>query len=141
MAFGYEFVDLTDEQKLQRRSLLDLHAFYAQISFLVVFATVAGLRWIAHVLNRGVGAAEEEESGFDSPSSAELKYAEQSRVSSEVAKARLKLRQWLWRAGDPVREGWGSWGEWIAGTIWSVWILFLCMNQTGHGKFQRFSLP
>ncbi|RHZ47220.1 putative metalloreductase Fre8 [Aspergillus thermomutatus] len=44
------------------------------------------------------------------------------------------VRQWrsiLWWLEDEVAPGWGAREHWILGAAWALWLLILCIHQTG----------
>ncbi|KAF2101843.1 hypothetical protein NA57DRAFT_64528 [Rhizodiscina lignyota] len=139
MAFGYAFLDLTKEDKLDRRHLLDLYASIAQISAVAILVLLQ-LRFIASwALTRFAVAPDSE-----MPSSPYLKAEKQNRHSlSFLRRFSLFSRQVQWWMGEEVIRGWGTRGEWVGGALWTLWLLFLCVNQTGQDYFaltKRFGI-
>ncbi|OCK81285.1 hypothetical protein K432DRAFT_295836 [Lepidopterella palustris CBS 459.81] len=123
MAFGYEFVTLTEPEKEQRRHLLDLYATVAQWSALGVFALFQFyflLSWLA-------GSDAETER----PKSPFQQHAK-VKGTSWTRKTQQALRRVFWWAGKSVRNGWGTRGEWIVGMAWTSWLLLLSIYRTGN---------
>ena len=135
MAFGYDFVDLTDEQKHERRILLDRYAYIAQASALVFLACIAAFR----LFPRPRSSTFDNPSEYDSPSSPHVKHAS----LKGLGKGKDVRHSWIrfkWFMSRPVGENWGTVGEWACGSVWVLWMLFLCVNQTGNGTM-HFLLP
>ena len=129
MAFGYEFVTLTELEKEQRRYLLSLYPTIAQWSALGVFVFFQMyflLSWLA------------ERSALERPKSP---FGRPGKIKSRawVRKLQQTFQRASWWAGKSIRRGWGTRGEWIAGFAWTVWLLFLSIHNTGNGmKFTFF---
>ena len=129
MAFGYEFVTLTELEKEQRRYLLGLYPTIAQWSALGVFVFCQLyflLSWFA------------ERSALERPKSP---FGRPGKIKSQtwIRKLQQTFQRASWWAGKSVRRGWGTRGEWIAGSAWTVWLLFLSIHNTGNGmKFTFF---
>lgn len=127
---GYSFVDLTEEQVHDRRVMLDHHAFIAQLSVLAIpllvqFYHLSSWGW------KRFGLGDEEQS----PSSPYLKAdAERDKISclSGVKHRITKVRWWV---AEEVLQGWGTRNQWISGTAWMVWLLVLCVKDTGDGMY------
>ncbi|KAI3325834.1 ferric reductase like transmembrane component [Xylariaceae sp. AK1471] len=129
MKWPYQFVDLDAAQKQARRHALDRYGLIAQLSTLApvaVFLLYHLVRWaIARVTGsiRGTYAAV--------PGSPASKRRRLSVVGSWIATAR-KIAWWL--GDDAVFLGW-SWGprdQIIAGVVWTIWLLVLCVVDTGN---------
>ncbi|TVY57591.1 Ferric/cupric reductase transmembrane component 2 [Lachnellula cervina] len=122
-SWPYHFVDLNDQQKHQRRILLDRYGVYAQLSALVPVAVILLLRLGTWVLSER--KRQHEYSAV--PSSPGLK---RERLSSSGALLRSYRRLEWWLESD-VGGGWGVRGRWIAGLAWGAWLLFLSVHRTG----------
>lgn len=128
MAWPYHLVDLTDDEKLERRELLDRYGVYAQLSALIPI--------LGYQLYRlGVWVySERQRSKVDYsevPTSPGLKRRRHSTTGTVVRKWR-SVRWWL--EGE-VAPGWGVRGRLVAGGLWVTWLLFLCVHKTGDGKY------
>jgi hypothetical protein len=42
-----------------------------------------------------------------------------------------KLRWWL---SKDIVGRWGTRGEWIGASVWTIWLLYLCIANTGNGR-------
>lgn len=125
MVFGYEFTTLNDDQKHARRHLLEYYPLVAQTSALTIFAGFQlcfALSWLA---NRGLGYERPRSPSFN-------KRLEGHRTW--LLKAQQGGDQLLWWMKNDVVRGWGTRAEWIGGGVWTVWLLFLCIVQTGNGE-------
>ena len=126
MARPYHFIDLGDEQKLQRRELMDRYGLYAQLSALIPILGYQIYRlgvWIyTERLDSKVSFSED-------PSSVPLK-----RQGDKTSGVIQRWRSVLWWLEDEVAPGWGSIIHWIAAGCWTSWLLFLCIHKTGDGK-------
>jgi hypothetical protein len=128
MTWPYHLVDLTAEQKHERRLLLDRYGVYAQLSALIPILAYQLYRLGAWV--------------YSERQRPRVKYMEVP--SSPVAKKRRHttsatiVRKWrttLWWLEGEVAPGWGLRGHWIAAGCWTTWLLFLCIHKTGDGMY------
>lgn len=127
--FGYSFVSLTKDQVHARRILLDHYAFIAQTSILAILAGIQ-LYHLSSWLSRRNGEDEEDRA----PSSPYLKAVANNGMGSWTQKARLYSARVRWWMGDEVKPSWGTKGEWICGSVWLIWLLTLCIMDTGEGE-------
>lgn len=126
MGWPYHLLDLTNDEKHQRRLALDRYAAYSQLSALVPILAYQLYRLVAWVYS-GRQRAKVRYSAI--PSSPGLK---QSRTSTAGAVVR-RWRAFVWWLEGEVAPTWGLRIHWIAGTSWMAWLLFLCIHQTGEG--------
>lgn len=128
----YHFVDLTHEQKLQRREYLDYYSFLAQISVIVpILATQCYLlvTWIQRRVQK--------QQDLQTPSSP---YVKQARLGHgfNVSSLTSRWRVFAWWCGDAVEIAgvyWGTRGEVIGAGVWTLWLVVLCFLQTGDGEY------
>jgi hypothetical protein len=131
MAWPYHLVDLTDDEKHERRLLLNQYGVYAQLSALVPILAYQLYRLGSWVYS------ERQRSKVDYsaiPSSPGLKRKGNS-TSGAIVK-RWRVTKW-WLEGE-VAPGWGLRGHWIAAVSWTSWLLFLCIHRTGDGMWSPF---
>jgi len=120
----WHFLDLTQDQKHERRILLDRYGAIAQASVLVPLVLLQlyfGLCWLHDRSKRN--------QDLDQKS---------ARIQSNVLlRAITLIRQWTWWAGESV-EIFGYHvsirGELVAAISWTAWLILLCVLQTGDGK-------
>lgn len=119
----WHFVDLTQDQKHERRILLDRCGAIAQASVLVplvVLQLYFGVCWLHDRLRRSHDI-------------------DQKTIHDQsLFQAITRIRQWIWWAGEPVEVlGYhvSTRGDLIAATAWTAWLLLLCVLQTGDGKY------
>lgn len=128
MGWPYQFVDLTDAQKLTRRTLLDTYGLAAQASAGVVLIVIQ-LYFVAQWLRqRGDGSAE--------PGSPSLKHSRQGGRLNTRAIDQC-WRRFEWWSGDALivfGADCGTKGQILAATLWTAWLLVLCFAETGNGK-------
>ncbi|KAH7135705.1 ferric reductase NAD binding domain-containing protein [Dendryphion nanum] len=122
MAFGYEFVTLNQEQKHARRVLLEYYPKIAQVSVLLVVALFQLTFFISWFAKRG-----QSEPGSPSLSKAKEKWG-------FLKGFRRGLTSMKWWLKKPLISAWdcGSRGDWAFGSIWTLWLLTLCLLQTGN---------
>jgi hypothetical protein len=112
MAWPYYFIDLGDEQKLQRRELLDRYGLYAQLSALIPILGYQLYRlgaWIyTEKLNSKVVFSED-----PSPVPSKRRGDKTSGIVVQT------WRSVLWWLEDEVAPGWGLIGHWIAASCWT----------------------
>jgi predicted nucleic acid-binding Zn ribbon protein len=125
-AFGYSFETLNKDQKHQRREYLNWYGFVAQWSVILIFA----LFQVAFVISRLVKSGLK----YETPKSPSF--------TKRPGGGKGWLRRWQsgctrimwWMAKDVIRGwNWGTRGEWIGATVWTVWLLYLCIAHTGNG--------
>jgi hypothetical protein len=126
--FGYKFISLTPDQVAERRIHLDHYANIAQFSqVIIIFIAVVG-PWIATSLLTSTT-----KQVLGRPSSPESKHISETRNLDWRSKGLQTWRTLQWRLGDVVSPGYGSYGQWIGGTFWSLWLLYLCIDKTVPG--------
>jgi hypothetical protein len=130
MGWPYHLLDLTHEQKHERRLLLDRYGVYAQLSALIPILGYQLYRLAIWVYSE----RQRPKTGYSAiPSSPTLKRARTSASGTLSA----RLRSIVWWLESEVAKGWGLRGQWIAAACWLSWLLFLCVHQTGEGKILR----
>jgi hypothetical protein len=133
MAWPYHLLDLTHEQKHERRLLLDRYGVYAQLSAFIPILAYQLYRlavWVYSERKRS------KVSYSAIPSSPTLK---RSRASTSGNFAR-SWRTTIWWLEGEFAQGWPSRGKLIAAGVWISWLLFLCVHNTGEGKYFVFQL-
>ncbi|KAJ4337931.1 hypothetical protein N0V87_004278 [Didymella glomerata] len=122
-AFGYSFEPLNDAQKHERRENLDYYGFAAQWSVLVVFALFQmsfGIRWI---VTKGLR--------YEQPKSPSFNKGRENTLGWLKSLHSRYARMMWWMQKDVIKRwDWGTRGEWIGGTVWTVWLLYLCFVNT-----------
>jgi hypothetical protein len=117
---GYEFVTLDEQGKELRRKDLDHAAFLAQISQLVVIFAIVLFRFGVKYLQKDAYAVRKPREGKSQQGS--------------LSTAALKLLQVMqWQLQDEIRPGYGTIGQWLGGTAWTLWLAFLCVHKTAPG--------
>jgi hypothetical protein len=131
MRWPYEFVDLTDAQKHDRRVLLDAYGLVAQASAGVVLILIQ-----LYFLAQWVRQQRTSSDGVDVPSSPSLKNSQKGRRLNTRVVAQW-WRRLTWWTGDSVKllgVDLGTNGQITAAVTWTVWLLYLCFAETGNGK-------
>ncbi|KAG9247478.1 ferric reductase-like protein like transmembrane component [Calycina marina] len=124
MSWPYHFIDVSDDQKHERRVLLDRYGICAQLSVLVPILGFQLYRlaiWVSSARSRAKTAYSEV------PGSPMLKYR---RPSTSRTLGR-KWRSASWYLSDEFVPSWGRRGRLIGAGIWTAWLLFLCVHKTG----------
>ena len=125
MAFGYEFIlTLDDEQKGQRRLLLNHYAVVAQLSLFTIPLLCLICVFISKVASYGLGNERPRSPSFNKQPDGTLTW---------LSKARQHQVQLVWWMKKDVIQNWGTRGEWLAGGIWTTWLLYLSIVDTGNG--------
>ncbi|ETS76287.1 hypothetical protein PFICI_11674 [Pestalotiopsis fici W106-1] len=132
MAWPYEFLELTKAEKQERRLSLDRHAGYSQLSALVpvvIFLLVRFASWVSLKISA-------RNQKYDQvPGSPVSKYKRSNESSTSPA---ATLRKTTWWLGDDVvfaGQNWGRRDTLIFGSVYTVWLLFLCVQGTGRDYF------
>lgn len=134
MSWPYHFVDLTQEDIIKRRTLLDRYGVYAQLSALVPVFTYQLYRlavWVSYQRRRPQVGYAQVPSTPGSPVQKQIRLS----TSGELAK---QWRSTLWWLEGELYPGWGLRGHWIAGLTWASWLLFLTGHRTGDGEYPLF---
>lgn len=130
MGWPYEFLTLDEQQKHARRLALDKYAAYAQLSVLVP----VGLFLLCRLAVWAAKAATARRGSYDAiPNSPQLK---RQRESAWI-KLRIQVDKVKWWLGEDVYlfgQLSGQRDVWILGTAWMVWLLYLCVAETGQGE-------
>jgi hypothetical protein len=128
MGWPYQFVDLTDAQKISRRTLLDTYGLLAQVSAGVVLILIQ-LYFVAQWTRRYRDSS-------DVPSSPSLKHSSKGgRLNTQAIGRWWKRLEW-WSGDSLVIFGLecGTNGQVTAAVCWTAWLLVLCFAETGNGK-------
>lgn len=127
----YRFADLTHEQKLMRRELLDYYAVVAQASVLIPLLVISSLR-----LYKILHARLQNGTASQIPSSPYVKAAK-SHYKYSYAGIKDVWQRFQWNCGDSLRL-WrfdvGTKGEILAAVVFTAWLLVLTFVQTGDGR-------
>ena len=125
MVFGYDFVTLDDSQKSQRRSLLNHYAFVAQLSVLIIPASCLLRLFFANVARFGRNNGRPRSPSFNKQPDGKEPW---------FSKARQYRDQSVWWMKKDVIHSCGTRGEWLGAGIWTTWLLYLCIINTGDGN-------
>jgi len=129
-ALGYYFETLNDQQKHQRRDYLDRYGFAGQWSVLAVFALFQLSFFVNWMVSSGLQ--------YERPKSPSFTKGPTDKFGwlRKVQSLSTKIKWWL---GKDVLQGWdwGTRGEWVGGSVWAVWLLYLCVAKTGNGKLDQ----
>jgi hypothetical protein len=131
MEFPYQFLDLTKEEKHLRRLTLDRYGNYAQLSALVPIALYLLYRAVVRVSDWAL-ARFRKTSYAAVPSSPVLKVRRNSNRGGWATVA----RKWKWWLQDDISllgHHVGQRDQWIFGSFWAAFLLFLCVPETGRG--------
>lgn len=131
MAWPYKFIELDEAARISRRQVLDRYGFLAHGSVLIVLATFFFYRIAVLLVKR---FKRNHTSYAAVPGSPGLKRQRQNAFGSWIAVAR-KTAWWLEDDVNFLGQNWGQRAEFIFGSIWTLWLLFLCINGTGNGEF------
>ncbi|RYP76958.1 hypothetical protein DL770_007132 [Monosporascus sp. CRB-9-2] len=127
-AAAIHFLDLDQAAKQSRRQALNYYGFVAHGSVLIVLILFSVYRAGAYLVRR---SRRDRTSYAAVPGSPVLKEQRQSALGSWSATTRSAV----WWLGDEVTflgRNWGQRGELVLGSLWAVWLLFLCVIGTGH---------
>ncbi|KAK8169974.1 ferric reductase like transmembrane component-domain-containing protein [Phyllosticta citrichinensis] len=120
--FGYEFVDLDKAATVARRQSLDLYASIAQWSILPILALIQ----LSFLLQWTITKCAREAPRSPHPQPMTIGR------STWVNRTRESWTKFRWWADEPLRNGWFTRGETMLAGVWTVWLLFLCVYQTGN---------
>lgn len=128
----YHFVDLTPEQKHQRREALDFYGNLAQVSAIVPLLAIQGYFFVSWIQKKWQNKGD-----VQTPSSP---YAKQARLGHGLSVSGLEARwrSFAWWSGDSVDLGgmhWGTKGGVLGAGVWMGWLVLLCFVGTGDGMY------
>ena len=124
-ALGYYFETLNDEQKHQRRNYLDWYGFVAQWSVLVIFALFQVGFAVSWLMKSGLKHDQPKSPSFNKRPFDKLGWLRGVQSGCD------KMIWWMRK--DVIKSwNWGTRGEWIGATVWTVWLLYLCIAHTGN---------
>jgi hypothetical protein len=128
---GYHFVEKTPELVASRRIALDWYSTLAQLSQFVVLLTIPFCQFVFSAIVKSSGNKYEADGDISlvSKRSGGAKY----NAKGKVAAAARWTRIIKFRLGTEVLKGYGTYGEWIFGLLWGVWLGFLCVSETAPG--------
>ncbi|KAK3111163.1 hypothetical protein LTR53_013860 [Teratosphaeriaceae sp. CCFEE 6253] len=138
MGWPYHFVDLSSEQKDDRRRLLDYYGALAQLSLLIpllVQQCYFVAKWLATRWRSG--------GDIDAPSSPCAKHERSNGVLSSAKAISRRLHWWSSGACSILGVHVGTNGEALAEFSWTAWLLLLCVLQTDDDYFhltKRFGI-
>ncbi|KAI1488474.1 ferric reductase like transmembrane component [Biscogniauxia mediterranea] len=128
MGWPYQFVALDADGKQARRHSIDRHAAYAQLSAFLPVCLFLLYRLAAWLVRKTLSSDRVAYSAVpDSPGLKKQRHT----LSGYCA---TWLRRVSWWLGDDVLflgQNWGRRDQLIAGVGWTVWLLFLCVVNTG----------
>jgi hypothetical protein len=123
-AFGYYFESLDHQQKHQRREYLKWYGFVAQWSVLVIFALFQISFFLRWTMNSGLKHEQPKSPSF-------TKEKDKLGWLRKLQSITTKTKWWL---SKDVVGGWGTRGEWVGASMWTIWLLYLCIANTGNGR-------
>ncbi|KAH4927308.1 hypothetical protein HBI25_134560 [Parastagonospora nodorum] len=124
-AFGYYLETLNDKQKHQRREYLDWYGFVAQWSVLAIFVLFQIAFLIQWTAKSGLK--------YDAPKSPSFTKRPTGRLGWTRKLQNLSTKANWWMSKDVIRGwDWGTRGEWVGGSLWTIWLLYLCIAKTGN---------
>ncbi|KZF21988.1 hypothetical protein L228DRAFT_283189, partial [Xylona heveae TC161] len=125
MAWPYHLADLSPDQLHQRRILLDRYGIYAQLSVLIPVLGYQLFRfggWVYSTRKKlPVVYSTIPNSSIEKPS---------RKLTSEAITRRWKSV--VWCLNGEVAPNLGFRKHWIAAAAWTLWLLFLCICETGQ---------
>ncbi len=130
MSWPYQFLTLDKAAKESRRHVLNRYGFIAHASVLIpllVFFLYRAGKSLARKLRHN-------HTPYSAvPGSPALKRQRQN-ASGSWAVAVRKAAWWLEDDINFLGRNWGQRGELVFGYVWTLWLLFLCVNGTGNGE-------
>lgn len=127
----WHFLDLSHDQKLERRRLLNLYGSLAQVSALIPLALLQLYFFIIWFQRRW----SRKHDADAIPSSPHLKKQRSDAFNGPAARFQSFRNKSIWWMGDTL-DIWGSRvtkGEMVAGVVWTAWLIFLSCIQTQGG--------
>jgi hypothetical protein len=129
MEWPWAIYTLSDAEKHNRRLALDKYGLYAQISAFLPAALYLAYR-IAQWTSRTAEARGDYAPVAQSPVLKSLR-------ASTTGNWGIAIRRVRWWLQDEVRIGGSAYGQrdqWLAGSLWTLWLVFLSVHGTGRGE-------
>ncbi|KAF2712943.1 hypothetical protein K504DRAFT_423152 [Pleomassaria siparia CBS 279.74] len=121
---GYDLtLTLDADQKKARRHLLELYPLIAQWSALAIFALFQLSYTLSWLSKRGLDYERPRSPSFNKCRDGSWAWLRKSQQGWD---------RMLWWMQKPVISSWGTRGEWVGGGIWTTWLLYLCIANTGN---------
>lgn len=127
MGFSYHFVRLDPAQQAHRRQLLDNYGQFAQISALIPLLSFQFIFATRFLLRKWNGYGRKPVKVHQSPRLPVFPKPHLHTNSSFAARLR-------WALDEEISRDWGTRLEWLIGAVWTVWLLFLTVKDTGDGR-------
>ncbi|KFA72917.1 hypothetical protein S40288_02175 [Stachybotrys chartarum IBT 40288] len=131
MGWAYEFITLSEEDKLLRRQALDFYAAVAHLSAFVPALVVLLARLLLARGGGGGGGSSRAAGAYEEvPRSPVIKARRMSGPGG--VRARWAMLRW-WLRDDVCFRGahWGQRDQWLLGAAWTAWLLLLTVLGTG----------
>ncbi|KAK8058233.1 ferric reductase like transmembrane component [Apiospora phragmitis] len=129
MAWSYSFAEISDAEKHARRLSLDSYGLYAQLSTLLPVAIALIVRLTVWFSRRESAQSV----AYDAvPTSPGAKFIRESTTTGSAARVFRRISWYL--GGDIYVAGtnWGRRDQLIFGSLWTIWLVFLCFVGTGN---------
>ncbi|KAK7954255.1 hypothetical protein PG996_015141 [Apiospora saccharicola] len=129
MAWSYSFAEISDAEKHARRLSLDSYGLYAQLSSLLPVFVALIVRLAAWLSMRRTPHSITYNAVPTSPGA---KYIRESTTSGSVSRV---FRRISWFLEDDIYFAGTKWGrrdQFIFGSLWTAWLVFLCFVGTGN---------
>lgn len=131
MHWPYAFLtDLTDEQKAARRDSL---SHYASLAHYYAFAPAALFLLLRFVLRVKARIERRRRGRYSSIPGSPVSKAQRL---TNLGDLKAKWTKAIWWLGEDVvlrGESWGQRDEWVLGSLYTLWLLALCVVGTGNG--------
>ncbi|KAK8035447.1 hypothetical protein PG993_010442 [Apiospora rasikravindrae] len=129
MGWYYSFAEISDAEKHARRLSLDRYGLYAQLSTLLPIAVALVVRLALWFSRRETT----QKIAYDAvPTSPGAKYIRESTTTGSVGRV---FRRITWYLEDDIYFAGRKWGrrdQFIFGSLWTLWLVFLCFIGTGN---------
>ncbi|KAA8623731.1 ferric reductase like transmembrane component [Pyrenophora tritici-repentis] len=123
-ALGYYFENLSNEQLHRQRRYLDLYGFAAEWSVWVIFVLFQVGFAFLWVMKNTLRHKQPKSPSFTKDQKSRLGWLRQ------IYGGYTKTTWWMQK--DVIKGwNWGTRGEWIGAVAWTMWLLYLCIANTG----------
>ncbi|EDU45957.1 conserved hypothetical protein [Pyrenophora tritici-repentis Pt-1C-BFP] len=128
-ALGYYFENLSNEQLHRQRRYLDLYGFAAEWSVWVIFVLFQVGFAFLWVMKNTLRHKQPKSPSFTKDQKSRLGWLRQ------IYGGYTKTTWWMQK--DVIKGwNWGTRGEWIGAVAWTMWLLYLCIANTGKGHIK-----
>ena len=133
MGFLYSFTTPDAAQLKEWRRLLDFYGQFAQLSALIPLLAYPVFYYANKFLSERFRLLSGKAPPKERTSPIVSRFGDQTQ--DEISPRDTRWARIEWFLDSEIWQGWGTWRELLIGTLWALWLLFLCIKDTKDGMF------